>query len=66
MGSFLIRVPFRVLFIRAPYYIGDVNRDPNLENYPKALSRPQHELQCVDGLAHCWNVLAERSLGLRA
>ena len=24
----------RVLFIRVPYYIGDLERDPNLENYP--------------------------------
>ena len=29
-----MRVPFRVLFIRVPYYIGDLKRDPNLENYP--------------------------------
>ena len=28
------RVPFRVLFIRVPNYIGDPKRDPNLENYP--------------------------------
>ena len=25
---------FRVLSIRLPYYIWDLNRDPNLENYP--------------------------------
>ena len=25
---------FKVLFIRVPYYIGDLKRDPNLENYP--------------------------------
>ena len=30
-----IRVPFRVLFfIRVPYYIGDLERGPNLENSP--------------------------------
>ena len=23
-----------ILFIRVPYYIGDLNRDPDLENYP--------------------------------
>ena len=23
-----------VLFIRVPYYTGDLERDPNLENYP--------------------------------
>ena len=28
-----MRVPFRVLFIRVPYYVGDPERDPNLENY---------------------------------
>ena len=27
-------VPFGVLVIRVPYYIGDPKRDPNLENYP--------------------------------
>ena len=27
-------VPFRVIFIRVPYKIGDLKRDPNLENYP--------------------------------
>ena len=34
MGSSLnyIRVPFRVLFIRVPYYLGDLERDRNLEN----------------------------------
>ena len=34
MGSSLIRVPFKVLFITVPYYIGDLNRVPILENYP--------------------------------
>ena len=28
-----IRVPFGVLFIRVPYYVGDLKRDPGLENY---------------------------------
>ena len=28
-----IRVPFRVLSIRVSYYVGDLKRDPNLENY---------------------------------
>ena len=28
------RVPLGVLFIRVPCYIGDLTRDPNLENYP--------------------------------
>ena len=28
------RVPFTVLFVRVPYYIGDLKGDPNLENYP--------------------------------
>ena len=31
---FQIRVPFRVFFIRVPYHIGDLKRDPSLENYP--------------------------------
>ena len=30
-----IRVPFRVLLIGVPCYVGDPERDPNLENYPK-------------------------------
>ena len=33
MSSFLNWVPFRVLFIRVPYYIGDRKRDPTFE-YP--------------------------------
>ena len=33
---FQSRVRFRVLFIGVPYYIGDLQRDPNLENYPCA------------------------------
>ena len=37
-----IRVPFRVLFISLPYYIGDLNRNPNLENYPYEF-RGDHE-----------------------
>ena len=28
-----IRVPFRVLFIRVPYYVGDPQKGPNLENF---------------------------------
>ena len=35
--EFKTRVPFyRVLLIRVPYYIGDLNREPNLENHPCA------------------------------
>ena len=30
-----IRVPLRgSFFIRVPYYIGDLKRDPNIESYP--------------------------------
>ena len=30
-----IRVPFKVLFTRVPYYLGDPKRDPiSLEEYP--------------------------------
>ena len=29
-----ITVAFGVRFIRVPYYIGDLNRDPNVANYP--------------------------------
>ena len=29
-----IRIPFKLPFIRVPHYIGDLKRDPNLENYP--------------------------------
>ena len=28
------KVPSGVLFTRVPYYLRDLNRDPNLENYP--------------------------------
>ena len=42
-------VSFGVLFIRVPYYIGDLKGDPNLENYPYLLllisSRMQTHLQ---------------------
>ena len=31
-----IRVPFTVLVIRVPCYLGDLNKDPNLGNYPSA------------------------------
>ena len=27
------------VFIRVPYYIGDLKRDPNLENYPLGASQ---------------------------
>ena len=29
-----IGVPSRILYITVPYYIWDLERDPNLENYP--------------------------------
>ena len=32
----LIRVPFRVVAIRVPCYLGDLNKDPNIGNYPNA------------------------------
>ena len=35
LGSSLNLGPFlMVLFIRMPYYLGDLKRDPNSENYP--------------------------------
>ena len=35
-GGSEIRFPFRVLyFMRAPYYIGDLQRHLALENYPR-------------------------------
>ena len=30
---FQIRVPFRVLFIRVPYHIGDLKKDPSLSRF---------------------------------
>ena len=36
-GSWVLlknKVPFRILFIRVPYYIGDPKWDPNIESYP--------------------------------
>ena len=45
---FKIRVPFGVLFIMVPYYIGDP-RDPNLENYLAVISpaalRPWRQME---------------------
>ena len=29
-----IRIPFKVLLVRGPYYIGDLKRDTSLENCP--------------------------------
>ena len=37
MGSSLIA--FRVLFLRMPSYLGGLKRDPNLENYPRDVSK---------------------------
>ena len=38
-GSFLNQGPLiRILFIRVPYYTGDLKRDPSLENYPHVVS----------------------------
>ena len=39
VGIFKTRIPFRVLIIRVPYYIRDLERGPNLENYPCVCSR---------------------------
>ena len=36
MGSSL-KVPLGVLFTRVPYYMWDLNRGPDLENYPYLL-----------------------------
>ena len=40
------RVPFRLLFIRVPYYIGDLKRDPNLENYPCLVASAEPRRPC--------------------
>ena len=34
------RVLFRVLLLRMPYYFGDLKRDPDLENHPHGLNKP--------------------------
>ena len=34
MGMLEIRVPFGILFIKVPCYIGDSKWGPSLENYP--------------------------------
>ena len=40
MGSFLnFGSLLGVLFIRVPYYIGDLKGDPTLENYPLEVSK---------------------------
>ena len=33
--------PFRVLFVKVPYYIGVPKRDPTLENYPHVQSEAE-------------------------
>ena len=42
---FKMRVPFRVVIIRVPYYIGDLKRDPNLESYPYSSYRSFRKLR---------------------
>ena len=38
MGSSLnFRAPFRIPFVRVPYFSGDRKRDANLEHYPHGL-----------------------------
>ena len=37
--------PFRVHFIRVPYYFGDLTRDPKLKNYPKRTLRKRQKRQ---------------------
>ena len=38
-----IRVPFGVPFTMVPYYIiGDLKREPNLENHPIAVTEARH------------------------
>ena len=34
LEGFYLGSSLKVLFIRVPYYFGDLHRDPNLENYP--------------------------------
>ena len=43
------RVQFRVLFIRVPFYIGDLNRTPHLENYPYGFG--ECGVQCVSAVS---------------
>ena len=40
-----MRVPFRVLFIRVPYYFGDLKRRPDLESYPRSRKPPNSKPQ---------------------
>ena len=47
-----IRVPFRVLFIRVPYSLGDLKRDPNLENYWELPMKCQ-PIRCKTGSPCC-------------
>ena len=46
------------LFIRVPYYFWDLNRDPNLENYPhgttiRAIQEPQGVELVIARLPYC-------------
>ena len=53
-----MRVPFKVLFMRAPCYFGGLNRDPCLENYPYVLRDAtmgqQHPHHHVDNNTHAF------------
>ena len=63
MGSSLNPGPFRVLFIRVPYYFGNPKRDPNLENYPyrRFLREPTFTYQ---NLLFLWGSYYKPSYGM--
>ena len=50
-----VRVPLRVLFIRAPYYTGELKRDSNLGNYP---CTKEKDLTASPGSSLFWGVRA--------
>ena len=58
-------VPFGVLFLRAPYCIGDLQRLPNLENYPSEEQQTSFRSSArADVLGSPFRIGSSRILGL--
>ena len=53
VGSSLNQGPFRVLFIRVSYYVGDLESDPNLGNYQMCTSMPSCVPKAKMATLHC-------------
>ena len=66
-------VPFRILFIRVPCNVGDLNRDPNLENYRNASVVSFREVGLIEvpiywewafGLRGDWECLVKKAFSI--